>query len=157
MIRKCLDFTTVLIDAECTHDGSIAHIDKYISKNWEGFEDEFLDRKRLESLEQLQRSLLLQGFSMCKVGGLLVYSTCSFSKKQNEFIVRWFLQQYPQSVELIEIPNVVEEYPLPVAPFNASEWQQDELYLKKTIRFSPKHSGTSGLYIALFRKLSSEM
>ncbi|KAG0324909.1 hypothetical protein BG004_003343 [Podila humilis] len=84
-------YDKVIVDAECTHDGSIAHILKYESWGWDSFHKNFMAQDRLDSLMDLQRNLLLNGFRLAKVGGIVVYSTCSLSRAQNEDIVAWFL------------------------------------------------------------------
>ncbi|KAG0215101.1 hypothetical protein BGX28_000806 [Mortierella sp. GBA30] len=84
-------YDKVIVDAECTHDGSIAHILKYESWGWDSFHKNFMSQDRLESLSDLQRGLLMNGFRLTKAGGILVYSTCSLSRDQNEDIVAWFL------------------------------------------------------------------
>lgn len=61
-------YDKVIVDAECTHDGSIAHLAKYSANNWDGFEAQFLDPKRLESLETLQRGLLANGIPILNQG-----------------------------------------------------------------------------------------
>ena len=47
---------------------------------------------RLAGLRDLQRALLLNGFRMLRGDGLLVYSTCSFARAQNEDVVEWLLR-----------------------------------------------------------------
>ena len=63
-------YDKVLVDAECTHDGSIKHLAKYARGEWEGgwdtFEKRFLDPKRIESLAELQFSLLRTGFKLLR-------------------------------------------------------------------------------------------
>lgn len=54
-------YDKVIVDSECTHDGSVAHIEKYIKNGWDKFDDQFLNPERLSSLETLQRSLLMNG------------------------------------------------------------------------------------------------
>ena len=107
-------FDRVLVDAECTHDGSAKHLAKFGTQwGWESFERRVLDEGRLVGLEALQRSLLMcvqlnrrgggrvcadnrtllhdcrNGFRLLRVGGTLVYSTCSLTDAQNEAIVKW--------------------------------------------------------------------
>ena len=68
--------TQVLVDAECTHDGSLRHIAKFQQWGWPTFERRVLGAKRLRALAQLQRGLLLNGFRLLKPGGVLIYATC---------------------------------------------------------------------------------
>ncbi|GJZ05171.1 bacterial Fmu (Sun)/eukaryotic nucleolar NOL1/Nop2p [Tanacetum coccineum] len=66
----------VLVDAECTHDGSIKHIQKFENRGWTTLERRVLDAERTDDLTVLQFRLLTNGFNLLKVGGYLVYSTC---------------------------------------------------------------------------------
>ncbi|KAJ3348233.1 hypothetical protein HDU91_006602 [Kappamyces sp. JEL0680] len=149
-------YDKVLVDAECTHDGSIAHVLKYEAKGWSGFEQEFLDPKRLEGLQKLQQALLERGFQMCRPGGLLVYSTCSFSRKQNEDIVVWFMETHRGRVHVEAVPTAVEGKPWPQVSMDYTQHYSGSqtAYLDKTLRFSPRVSNTSGLFICRFRKLA---
>lgn len=44
----------VLVDAECTHDGSIRHIQKYEHWGWETLRQRVLNAERTDSLTNLQ-------------------------------------------------------------------------------------------------------
>ncbi|XVF18039.1 hypothetical protein REPUB_Repub10bG0177100 [Reevesia pubescens] len=83
----------VLVDAECTHDGSVKHIQKFEHWGWRTLQRRVLDAERKDSLTVLQLKLLTNGFRLLKVGGLLVYSTCSLTFAQNEEIVEHFLKE----------------------------------------------------------------
>lgn len=82
-------FDKVLVDAECTHDGSIRHIIKMAENGWKDAE------KLLENshtITELQLELLENGFAALRPGGRLVYSTCSLCTSQNENVITQFLQ-----------------------------------------------------------------
>ncbi|KAG0006934.1 hypothetical protein BGZ65_001541 [Modicella reniformis] len=98
-------YDKVIVDAECTHDGSIAHILKYETWGWDSFHKNFMAQDRLDSLCDIQRGLLLNGFRLTKKGGLVVYSTCSLSRAQNEDIVAWFLAKMRGRAVLEPLPN----------------------------------------------------
>lgn len=139
-------YDRVLVDAECTHDGSMKHIQKYQNTAWEGFERKVLDPKRLGALQKLQRSLLANGFKLLKPGGLLVYSTCSFCRAQNENIVRWLLDTHP-TAKLTSPPKLhLEKHRFP--PTKGS--------LEGTLRFDPITSNTSGFFLARLTKVTDE-
>jgi hypothetical protein len=130
----------VLVDAECTHDGSIKHLAKFAQWGWETFERRFLDTERLTSLTTLQAALLAAGFRALKPGGTLVYSTCSFARAQNEAIVEAFVRAEPRA-ELVPIES------LRGAPCRAGD-------VPHTLRFEPRISQTSGLFVAKLTKLA---
>ncbi|EGD75539.1 hypothetical protein PTSG_06609 [Salpingoeca rosetta] len=134
-------YDKVMVDAECTHDGSIKHIIKYNEWGWDTFERRFFDPHRIETLEALQRQLLTTGFSLLRPGGRLVYSTCSFAKRQNESIISWFLDATPTARLLpADLPS------------STPHTHPREQRLKHCIKFNPKVSGTSGLFVAVITK-----
>ena len=135
-------YDRVLVDAECTTDGSVRHIAKLARESWRVLESKFLRSERVDSIEALQRSLLRNGFRLLKPGGLLVYSTCSLTKKQNELVVEWFLAACPDA-EIVSSPGLENLQIIPPGRKGGVE---------HTIRFDPILSGTSGLFVATFRK-----
>ncbi|KAF9579206.1 hypothetical protein BGW38_004629 [Lunasporangiospora selenospora] len=98
-------YDKVIVDAECTHDGSIAHILKYETWGWDNFHKNFMSRDRLDSLRDLQRNLLLNGFRLTKPDGIIVYSTCSLSKAQNEDVIAWFVAKMRGRAVLETLPR----------------------------------------------------
>jgi 16S rRNA C967 or C1407 C5-methylase (RsmB/RsmF family) len=104
--RKSIDhFDYVLVDAECSTDGSLKHMKERIkessSSNSAGNDGQHLeentmltDPTKLAELVELQRRLIASGYRLLKDGGTLVYSTCSLSEDQNENVVRWLLQNH---------------------------------------------------------------
>lgn len=49
----------------------------------------------LKALAELQRKILSVVYQYVKPGGILVYSTCTIDRKENEENVAWFLERYP--------------------------------------------------------------
>ncbi|GFQ08114.1 multisite-specific tRNA:(cytosine-c(5))-methyltransferase trm4b [Phtheirospermum japonicum] len=89
-----LGYDKVLVDAECTHDGSIKHIQKFQQWGWTTLSRRVLDADRTDDVTVLQLKLLTNGFRLLKVGGCLVYSTCSLTVAQNEDVVEQFLSKH---------------------------------------------------------------
>ncbi|RYR27343.1 hypothetical protein Ahy_B01g051394 isoform B [Arachis hypogaea] len=119
-------YDKVLVDAECTHDGSVKHIHKFENWGWGTF--------------QHRLSLLHNGFRLLKVGGSLVYSTCSLTLAQNEDVVEHFLKENVNA-ELAEIDG-------------ARNWPCKSGGIPKTWRFDPLTSQTSGFFVAKFTKVA---
>ncbi|CAJ1942337.1 unnamed protein product [Sphenostylis stenocarpa] len=132
-------YDKVLVDAECTHDGSVKHIQKFEHWGWRTLQRRVLDAERTDDLHTLQLNLLTNGFRLLKVGGSLVYSTCSLTVAQNEDVVEQFLKE-SRTAELIEIDA-------------ARNWPCKGGCIPKTWRFDPLTSQTSGLFIAKFTKV----
>ncbi|KAL2662495.1 hypothetical protein GLYMA_02G047100v4 [Glycine max] len=132
-------YDKVLVDAECTHDGSVKHIQKFEDWGWGTLQRRVLDAERTDDLHTLQLNLLTNGFRLLKVGGSLVYSTCSLTIAQNEDVVEQFLKEN-ETAELTEIDA-------------ASDWPCKGGRIPKTWRFDPLTSQTSGLFVAKFTKV----
>ena len=91
-------------------------------------ENDTLEKKgKLSELVNLQRKLILTGCRLLKSGGVMVYSTCSLSKEQNEGVVSWLLEEVK--------PNA---FILPVSFPDASATSIFKAgFLEGTVRFKP--------------------
>ncbi|KAL6516273.1 hypothetical protein OROGR_019578 [Orobanche gracilis] len=136
-------YDKVLVDAECTHDGSIKHIQKFEQQwGWTTLSRRVLNAERTDKdVTVVQLKLLTNGFRLLKVGGYLVYSTCSLTVAQNEHVVQQFLSEHV-SAQLLEIEA-------------GQTWPCRQGAIPKTLRFHPLTSATSGLFVAKFTKLAA--
>ncbi|KDO33006.1 hypothetical protein SPRG_01823 [Saprolegnia parasitica CBS 223.65] len=134
-------YDKVLVDAECTHDGSLRHLAKLTTADaWQSYLENYLSPSHVAGILELQHDLIRNGFRLLVPGGRMVYSTCSLSLKQNEEIVAAFLKDTPSaSLMPIDTTNV------PCQPGN----------ILHTVRFTPLHD-IGGLFIALFTKATDE-
>lgn len=127
-------FDKILVDAECTHEGSIKHLEKFEKQwGWDSFKRRVIDTHT--DLQTLQRSLLLNACNLLKPGGSIVYSTCSFNSSQNEQIIDYILSHRPD-MQKIEIST-------------SMPCRQLEGYIK----FDPVISKTGGQFVGLLRKM----
>jgi 16S rRNA (cytosine967-C5)-methyltransferase len=76
----------VLLDAPCTGTGTLQ---RKPDARWR------LNRTSLEKLVGLQRKMLDAAAEIVTEGGLLVYSTCSLEREENEDQVAAFLERHP--------------------------------------------------------------
>jgi 16S rRNA C967 or C1407 C5-methylase (RsmB/RsmF family) len=130
-------YDKAIVDAQCTLDASIRHLLRYNKVGWIDFEG-----NPTEVISHLQKKMIFNAFRLLKPGGSLVYATCSFCTAQNEDVVRWLLQHEPTaSVLPIRWP--------PTFSLHINEGN-----LPHTVRFYPKQSGTSGMFIAKIYKAS---
>jgi 16S rRNA C967 or C1407 C5-methylase (RsmB/RsmF family) len=137
-------FDRVLVDAECTHDASDRHVAKQtklhgtFTSPWEGRESE---------LFSLQVELLASGIRKVKIGGVVVYSTCSSKTEQNENVVNEVLDRLKGKVVLD---------PLPFDPSLAkAEIRLIRAEQTHACFFDPQTSQTSGLFLCRLRKVAS--
>ena len=80
----------VLIDAPCSGFGVVSRKPdiKY-----------YRTEKDINQLAALQRDILTTGMQYVKPSGILVYSTCTLTRKENEDNTAWFLKNFPFELE----------------------------------------------------------
>ena len=86
--RACIGrFDKVLADVPCSGLGLLRKKPDIRLKK---------DGSEIDSLWKIQRNILIQAAQYVKDGGVLVYSTCTLSRKENEKNVMWFLQNHKE-------------------------------------------------------------
>ncbi len=78
------DFDKILVDAPCTNSGVIAKRPEVKDR---------VNKKVLARLANLQFNLLSNAASFLRVGGSIIYSTCSILPRENEEIIERFLNE----------------------------------------------------------------
>lgn len=77
----------LLIDAPCSGMGIIR---KKPEIKWsKNIED-------IKKIIDIQKKILISGSQYVKNNGLLIYSTCTLNKDENENNIKWFLEKFPQ-------------------------------------------------------------
>lgn len=88
-------FNKILVDAPCSGLGIIQKKNE-VGKWW--------SLERVDNLVEIQNKLLISAIKMLKVGGELVYSTCSLTPEENELVISRILDKYAVDVETADIP-----------------------------------------------------
>ncbi len=83
---------------------------------------------------------------MLKVGGELVYSTCTLTPEENELILNRILEKYPVDVEEVNIPIIHHK--------GLTEYKNDKLdrRLSKAIRIFPWEVDSDGFFLIKLKK-----
>ena len=87
-------FDRIILDAPCSGSGMFRKEDKMI--------DDWSYNKVLKFAE-IQKELILYSYSMLKPGGTMVYSTCSFSKEEDEDVIQYLLDN--SDATLLKMPK----------------------------------------------------
>lgn len=95
---------------------------------------------RQQELIKLQRKILDTVWPYVKVGGTLVYSTCTIGADENQANVQWFLEHYPFELESID-PYLCKEL-------------HSQTTKAGYIQLLPGVHGTDGFFIARFKRIS---
>jgi NOL1/NOP2/sun family putative RNA methylase len=133
-------FDKVLADVPCSGEGTIR-------KGYGAHKPVPEDFRR--KLCGLQRALLRRAIDLCRPGGRIVYSTCTFAPEENEAIVDQVIRERPGEIRLIEatVPN------LQTSP-GLSEWQGRKFNADcaLTHRLWPHVTDTGGFFAAVIEK-----
>ncbi len=130
-------FDKVLIDAPCSGEGMFRKDNKLI-KSWQKTGPEFYS--------QIQRQIILIGADMLKPGGKMLYSTCTFSKLEDEETIKYLLEERPE-MHLIDIKDYEGfEHGYIDNPHDA------DLNIDKTVRIFPHKMKGEGHFLALLEK-----
>ncbi len=64
----------------------------------------------LTQITSLQRSILDVVQNYVKPGGILIYSTCTVNRAENEEMVKWFVEKYPYEMESLDfyLPKLLQ-------------------------------------------------
>ena len=129
-------FDRILVDAPCSGEGMFRK-DEDAARSWESF--------KCETCSGMQKTILESVDRMLKPGGLLVYSTCTFSPEEDEQIISYFLNLH-NSYEIVEIPRTAGMQP------GRPEWSDGNPELAGTVRLWPHKIKGEGHFTALLRK-----
>lgn len=127
-------FDVVAVDAPCSGEGMMRKEEIARSQWSEGL---------ISQCAALQREILDNACRMLKPGGFLIYSTCTFNRREDEEQVEWLVENHDMA---------------PFDPGFPEEWEImsgiDTPY--PCFRFMPHHTRGEGLFVAVMRKETDE-
>lgn len=124
-------FDKILIDAPCSGEGMFRKDNKLI-KSWQQSGPEFF--------APIQKSILHQAAQMLKPGGYMLYSTCTFSKAEDESNIIEFLENH-QDFSIVDIFGI-KNY----------EGFSKGIGLPEAVRIFPHRMEGEGHFLALLKK-----
>lgn len=125
-------FDKILVDAPCSSLGIMQKRTK-VNKIW--------TIEKVNRLHDLQVRLLVSAIKMLKIGGEIVYSTCTLAPEENELVIDKILRKYP--VDILK-------FDLPVKHRNAfTNYKGEELHpdLKFGVRILPWEADSDGFFM----------
>ena len=169
--RQALQFDRILCDVPCSGDGTLRK-NPMIWGKWKSSDG--------NGLHKLQKQILRRSFEQLKVGGRLVYSTCSFNPIENEAVVASILEEAEGAIRLIDVSN---ELPGLIRHPGVTSWkvstrigeihtefnETNEKFLKsmfppacvatlgmeKCMRIYPFDQNTGGFFVAVLEKVAA--
>jgi len=130
-------FDRIMVDAPCSGEGMFRK-DEDAVKSWEKF--------KCEKCSSMQWDILQEVDKMLRPGGVILYSTCTFSPEEDELMIEGFMDAHPGEYELLEIPKAggIEG--------GRSEWAGGRYDFSRAARLWPHRLNGEGHFAALLRK-----
>jgi 16S rRNA C967 or C1407 C5-methylase (RsmB/RsmF family)/NOL1/NOP2/fmu family ribosome biogenesis protein len=127
-------FDLIVMDAPCSGEG-LFRKDPEAMNEW--------SVENVELCSQRQRRILSDVFPALKQNGILIYSTCTYNRKENEENLKWLVSNHE-----------VEFVPIPINPaWGVQKVNEDGIM---GYRFFPHRVQGEGFFLSVIRKLESE-
>ncbi len=135
-----LKFDKILVDAPCSGEGTLRSTPKtYLM--W--------SINTVKSLSTLQKKLFKSAFKALKVGGEMIYSTCTHAPEENEEVVSEMLEYFKDTIEIVptNLPIKTRE--------GITNWEGKEFNEKVKLcsRVYPQDNDTEGFFVSKFKKI----
>lgn len=134
-------FDAMLVDVPCSGEGT-------------GFKsDAAFKWRKEESINKivgLQEHIITSAVKACKVGGIIIYSTCTLNPFENELQIKKLLEKYGDALEVLPI-DVANKSP-GIIYNNQASGHED-----KMLRCRPHRHHTGGFFVCAMRKTKSTL
>ncbi len=126
-------FDKILADVPCSGEGTIRSSPKtFIMWN----------PKVINNLSKMQKKFIAFAFRCLKVGGSLVYSTCTHAPEENEEVLDFALKNFPVKVESISLPLKCRQG---ITKWNNESFSKE---VEKSCRIYPHDNNSEGFFVS---------
>lgn len=136
-------FDRVLLDAPCSMQGlrvSESHALRPVTE------------KESAQLSIRQTALLTSALQVVRIGGEVVYSTCTLLPQEDEGVIDNILKRFGSSVSLLDAQTIL---PSPAPGISRARERQFFPGMEKTIRLWPHRYHTAGFFACILQKTGS--
>ncbi len=134
-------FDKILLDAPCSSE---ARFNVYQVKTYQHWSESFVKK-----MSNLQKKLLASALISLKVGGELVYSTCTFAPEENEEVIDWAIQMVGDRIEIVEPKLKVSNIGPPVFAWHGKHFARKVGLAKRILPTKQME----GFFLAKIRKI----
>lgn len=138
-------FDKTLLDAPCSMEGRFNTNDPKSYQDW--------SPNKVKQLSQMQKFLLRSAISCTKVGGIIVYSTCTLSPEENEDVIDWILDKEAWSIEIEKIDLKFDGGTPGIQEWGTKHYNTE---VTKALRILPNEH-MEGFFVAKLRKTKSNI
>lgn len=95
-------FDRTLVDAPCSSEIKLITDQPESWRYW--------SEKKIKASSGKQKSLLRSAFEATKVGGYLLYCTCTTAPEENEAVVDWLVSHFADAVAVLPLPELDSDW-----------------------------------------------
>lgn len=134
-------FDKILVDAPCSGEGTL----RKSPRTFDMWNINFI-----KSLSKIQKRLASESLKLLKVGGEMIYSTCTLSPEEDEMVVNYLKNNFDVEIQKVDLSIKTREGIL--------EWGGEKFNeeIKNCVRIYPQDNDTDGFFLAKIKKLSDE-
>ncbi|MFB6200751.1 MAG: RsmB/NOP family class I SAM-dependent RNA methyltransferase [Halorhabdus sp.] len=127
------DYDRTLVDVPCSCEGTIR-------KNPDALDQWTFDH--VKGVAGVQKGILRRAIETTRVGGTVVYSTCTFAPEENEAVLDFALRELP--VRTVEVDLPLESRP------GITTWEEQSYdpAVRNAARIYPHFNDTGGFFVA---------
>ena len=109
--------------------------------------------KKIREMQRKQKRLLFSAVQCLKPEGTLVYSTCTFAPEENELMINYILDKFPDALDVEEI-----DVPFDNVQPGLVEWQNKKMspQLHRAARILPD-GAMGGFFLCRLKKIRSTL
>jgi len=132
MAETNFKFDKILLDAPCSGEGTLRSSPKTFV---------IWNPKVVDKLSRQQKKFFALAIKCLKVGGTIVYSTCTHAPEENEEIVNFALKNFPVKIESISLP-------IKCRP-GVTSWKGESFNkeVEKACRIYPQDNDSEGFFV----------
>ncbi len=134
-------FDKILVDAPCSGGGTLRKSPKTFL---------IWNVNMIKKIANVQKRLAEAAVRVLKVGGEMIYSTCTLAPEENEMIINYLLEKFDIEVKSIKLPL---KFRCGVCEWEGKKFSEE---VKKCLRLYPQDNNTDGFFVTKIRKLSEE-
>lgn len=138
LAKKDFRFDKILLDAPCSGEGTLRGSAKTFDM-W--------NLKVIDKLSREQKKLFASAVKVLRVGGEIIYSTCTHAPEENEGVVSFALKNFPLKIEQINLPIKCRPG---VDSWDGKNFDSE---IGKCCRIYPHDNDTEGFFISKFTLL----
>ena len=136
-----LKFDKILVDAPCSGEGTLRKSPKTFLM-W--------NVKMIRKLSRIQKKLASEALKILKVGGEMIYSTCTLSPEEDEEVIDYLIKNFDIEIEEVKLPIKLR---CGVCEFEGRQYSKQ---VEKACRIYPQDNDTDGFFLAKIIKLSDK-